>query len=128
MRKTNATRCAVTGLGAAAVLGFIMAGPALADPAAVGALKPTPPTAMPHQGPPSYNTWGAATMPQQGPPSYNSWPAQKVPPASVVLSTPSAFDVDYAQVGVGALGGAFLAGVTVLGVASARGRRGAAHA
>src|SRR5690349_15863695 len=108
MRRTNTTRCAVTGLGAAALLGLIVAGPALADPTALAAVKPTPPAAMPHQGPPAYNTWGAATMPPQGPPSYNSWPAQRVRPAPVVLSSPSGFDLDYAQVGAGALGGAFL--------------------
>jgi hypothetical protein len=37
----------------------------------------------------------------------------------------SGIDVDYAQVGVGALEGALVAGAAVLVVASTRGRRGA---
>src|SRR5690348_14429399 len=127
MRTTHSTRSAVTGLGAAGLLGLMMAGPALADPAPIGAAESTQTSAVTRQGPPSYNHWGSATMPMQGPPSYNSWPAQNVRHAPVVLST-SGIDVDYAQIGVGALGGALVAGAAALVLASSRGRRRAAHA
>jgi hypothetical protein len=41
MRTTHTTRSAATGLGAAALLGIIVAGPALADPAPIGAAEST---------------------------------------------------------------------------------------
>jgi hypothetical protein len=145
MSTTHTTRSAVTGAGAAALLGIIMVAPALADQAPVGAVESAPTTAVnrpgppsyntwgptvTRQGPPSYNTWGSTSLPRQGPPSYNTWPGLTIRPAAAVVSTKtSGMDIQYAQVALGALGGALLTAVGAAALAATtRGRRAAAHA
>jgi hypothetical protein len=128
MSMTNTTRGAVTGAGAAALLGIIMAGPALADQAPVGTVGSTPTTAVNRPGPPSYNTWGSTPVPRQGPPSYNTWPGLKVRAARSVSAT-HGMNIQYSQVALGALGGALLTAVGAAALAATtRGRRAAAHA
>ena len=129
MRTTTTTRAAVTGLGAAALLGLCMAGPALADPPSVGAKGSTGSSVVGQQGPPAYNSWGAGSMPQQGPPSYNSWPAQPARHDTAVLPTATTgLHVDFALVGAGVLGGLLGVGGAALVLTSTRGRRRAVHA
>ena len=128
MRTTTTTRSAVTGLGAGALLGLCMAGPALADPPSTGGDGTTNSSLVGRQGPPAYNSWDAGTVPQQGPPSYNSWPAQPAGHVTAVLPTSTGLHVDYALVGAGLLGGLLGVGGAALVVTSTRGRRHAAHA
>ena len=128
MNTTHTTYSAATGAGVAALLGIILTAPALADPAPIGAAESHQTTAVTRQGPPSYNTWPLATVPKQGPPSYNTWPDYKVTPAPVAHSDSRGFAIDYAQVALGALGGALITGVGALGLIVTRPRRTTAHA
>lgn len=68
------------------------------------------------------------SVPRQGPPSYNSWPHGGVFPEAPAEAADTEIDLDVAQLGAGALGGALLAGAVTVVVASSRGRRRAAHA
>ena len=128
MRTTTTTCGAVTGLGAVALLGLCMAGPALADPSPRGTDGTSNSSMVGRQGPPTYNSMGNGTMPKQGPPSYNSWPSQHAKPVTVVPTTPTGLHVDFALVGAGLVGGLLGVGGAALVVTSTRGRRRAAHA
>ena len=128
MRTTTTTRGAVTGLGAAALLGLCMAGPALADPSPTGADGTSNSSMVGRQGPPTYNSWGNGTMPKQGPPSYNTWPSQHAKPVTAVLPTTTGVHVDFTLVGAALVGALVGVGGAALVVTSTRGRRHAAHA
>lgn len=104
---------ACAGLAGALALG--VAAPALAKPAGPGDDATGAPSSQ--QSPPSYNSsWPGYTPPGQADPAPRS-------PVSITSD-----GIELAQVGLGALGGAVLAGVATLALAGAHRRRPAVHA
>ena len=108
---TTGQRLAATaGLAGALALG--VAAPALAKP-----VGPDEVAKVGQQGPPSYNSaWPGYTAPQSN---------GSAPRSPVALTTEG---VQLAQVGLGALGGAALAGVGALALGGLHRRQRAAHA
>jgi hypothetical protein len=122
MSPITTTWRAAAGVGAAALIGLVLAGPALASPSA------------PNPGPPSYNSWPSLSQaqPNPGPPSYNSWP-NYTPNSRDTGSTGSTVtlasdSLQYVQIGLGALGGAALTGVSAVAMASRQRRQRPVHA
>jgi hypothetical protein len=100
--------------GALALVG--LAGPALAKPVGPGDVAKAGASSG-QQGPPSFNSsWSGYTAPQSG---------GSAPRSPVALTTEG---VQLAQVGLGALGGAALAGVGALALGGLHRRQRAAHA
>lgn len=103
--------------GLAGALGLGLAAPTLAAPLGPGEVAAPGTSSGGQQGPPSYNSsWPGYTAPQQ---------QGRADPSPVALSSQG---LELVQVGLGALGGAALAGAGVLAVGGVHRRQRAAHA
>lgn len=138
MSPSKTTRRAAAAMGSAALIGLAFAAPALASSegeahavvqrlAGVGGSP-----SLPNPGPPSYNSWPNLSMatPNPGPPSYNSWPNYTPTHESRTANLVPSLDrtnVQYVQIGLGAVGGAALAAAGAL-VTTRQRRHRAAHA